>query len=622
MNIDANLLLEWQYNDSNILIEDYFVLTDTRTTLNYFAANDSTGSVASNGYSEQLFPVNAASYLWDVINTTTYPFLKQSLYGAPPMLYDTLKVHIPMGFTLANYAGFMLSLQLVGNNGQNYTISNNFYDKANNLSRLVLNPQPFLYNGIQWGSYIEFQVPNGNAIVNQVATNNGVTTALPGSINYNLSNGYGISSSQPWRLLFYWINYNTAPNGPTYTVVPGTSWAIPLIPTYQALGIVFRDASDGGDYYEMFCTYNGSQSGFVDYMTSLENRGINNQVEFDIQQMEGGIITDQQNRVIPFGSPWDTIMNYRPIFQSTATVVEVVITATISNLTDGTSETRTASRIFTDSEVATYGINLSGINVGTIEQVRIYQNKKDNSTNLGQDIDFIDILNFDEWGGFYADNNAFESDDPDTVAAARKALKPSTNGISTIQVSTPVLVDKYFISSMSSNQTLPPNVWYGNGLLEILLYPSDNVIAFSFASNVSNTVTPYALPSNGVYALVFGRTISVPLYLQAGVINLHGGQLLFLLTSNQELQCETLYGNGLNQFVITLTTSLGITTTLYAGTFIPYNSSTYQSRQQKNITATASAAVTAGLTGVTTPTVSLADSTGVFVSPIANTKSC
>jgi 3'-phosphoadenosine 5'-phosphosulfate sulfotransferase len=74
INVDRNVLVEYVYDDANLIGEAYEVGVNIKNS-NYNFMSNST-SLTINTSANTLFPIDLISNVYGKFNTTTYPFLQ------------------------------------------------------------------------------------------------------------------------------------------------------------------------------------------------------------------------------------------------------------------------------------------------------------------------------------------------------------------------------------------------------------------------------------------------------------------------------------------------------------------------------------------------------------------
>lgn len=537
INLDPNILLEYIYNDQNLISTPYEILINTKLGERSFM--ESNNSPNANTQANQLFVLDPTSNTNGLIDTSTYKFLQVNNYPSGfPIQFDTIRLHFPINYTFGQYIGFKINAYVFDvNNKYTYDISNFYYDitQGNNLYNLNYSSPPLLINAKMWGKYIDILVPSAYAISNQL------TSGKPTSntINYNLTNGIGISTTSPVFINFQFLDSKqTINNITTYILKAPYSTSVPIVPKYESLGLSIQESSQG-DYFEIFGTYNGNASEFNLFLQNSQSIGNNYYVQYVItifeQNIRGNSIT------IILNDNFDQPVEYRPIIKYSTTTAIIDVQMSVIDSVDNSQILRTADYGMLPDQVTKYSLNMSKINVANASKPVIYNLKT--TMSLGQS------------------NNKVSNN-------INLQLQP-------VKVPFPVLVEKYNIIAKSDNVLVGSSLFYGNGQLCISIYPFDNIFSFVLANQIKDgTISYLDMSKLGTINMVIKdsiNTVSVLPYYQSGSIDLSKGMLVFLLPNGSVNDVKKIYNGGINLFYIT-STSNGVSTVLYTGLFNVYDS--------------------------------------------------
>ena len=549
INLDPNVLLEYIYNDQNLISVPYEVLINTKLGERSFM--ESNNSINTNIQSNQIFVLDPVSNTNALIDTNTYKFLQINNYPSGfPIQFDTIRLHFPINYTFGENIGFKINAYVFDiNNKYTYDISNFYYDitQGDNLYNLAYSSPPLLINAKMWGKYIDILVPSIYTISNQL-TNNSPT---PNTINYNLTNGIGISTTSPLFINFQFINNKqTINNITTYTLKAPYSTSVPIVPKYESLGLTIQESSQG-DYFEIFGTYNGNISEFNLFLQNSQNIGNNYYVEYTItvfeQNIRGNSIT------VILNDNFDQPVEYRPIIKYSTTTAIIDVQMSVIDAVDNSQILRTADYGMLPDQVTKYSLHMSKINIANASKPVIYNLKT--TMSLGN------------MNGNASTNNI------------NLQLQP-------VKVPFPVLIEKYNIIAKSDNVLVGSNLFYGNGQLVISIYPFDNVFSFVLANQIKDGTISYLDMSNlGTINMVIKdsiNTVSVTPYYQSGSIDLSKGMVVFLLPNGSVNDVKKIYNGGINLFYIT-SSSNGVSTVLYTGLFNVYDSKTNVTTLNNNL---------------------------------------
>ena len=197
--LNKDILLEWNYDDNNTIFEDYQILTNQKdSSLTYIGSDPSFNTLGN-----QLFLVDPVQNKWSKIDVTKYSFLKLNISGTSEVVNDEIKIHLPVNYDFNEYRGFLISIYTYDYDNKKFCyLSNFFFDKFDSPSslRTTIAP-PLLYEDRLWNSEITFNIP----AVRHVSLQRTSGQATTDSVNYNLSNGRGLSLTAPIFIDFRFI---------------------------------------------------------------------------------------------------------------------------------------------------------------------------------------------------------------------------------------------------------------------------------------------------------------------------------------------------------------------------------------------------------------------------------
>jgi len=554
VKLDKNILLEYIYNDSNLIGESYNILVNSKYRAQAYIAGSS--SITNNTIANQLFKIDTLSNRYGLIDTNYYSFLQEKNYSAGnPIQHDTLKIHLPINWTFGEYLGFYVRVYAFDSfNMKTYELSNFYFDMTNVNQTYLLNfsAPPLLFQEKLWGKNISIDIPSLNAISSQL---NG-TLAKEDSINYNLTNGDGLSTTSPIFIDFHFINnIQTINNVSTYLLSSNSTTTISQAPEYENLGLVVEHATNG-DYFEIYGIYADTLAGFkkfIDDSVALDRRYY---VQYDITLYEQNIrgktttvtVTDNFNETI----------EYRPIIKYSTTTAIIDVEMRVIDSVDSTFIIRRASYGMLQDELSKYSLNMMKINVSNVSKPKIYNLKNSINTGLiGGLSNTGGVLNL---GGSSNTNSTFNTGQNGVI-------------VETVKVPYPVLVDRFNIIAKSDNALFDNKPFYGYGKIQILLYPFDNVVKFSIATGPDNK--PEYLNMTGINEIKLvikndQNQFTFPLFIESGDIDLTIGQVIFKIPQNRFNDIKKIYDSGINLFYI-VGTSQSTTSVIYTGLFKIYD---------------------------------------------------
>jgi hypothetical protein len=551
VNLDANILMEYIYDDSNLISEPYELLFNTKDSINSFL---STTSGSLNIITNNLFEIDSISRTFGITNPTNYSFLQVNNYSSGfPLRYDTIVIHLPISYTFGNNIGFYLRVYGFDfNNLNQYDLCNFFFDATNVSTKSYIDytPQPFIYNETLWGKQILLSIPSLYAISNQRTAN--VTTA--NSLNFNLTNGIGLNQQTPIFIEFSFINTSQTINGiTTYKLGSILQTSLPQIPEFQQLGVVIQPAADG-DYFQIYGIYNGDITQFNDWINNAVYLGNNYYVNYTITMYEQNIRGNSLQ--ITVTNNFNTPIEFRPIIKYSSTTAIIQVEMDVIDSVSNSTIIRKASYGMLPDEVSKFSRYLTKINLSNSLMPKIYNTRNNNSSSNYQ-------------------------------------VSPIMN-IQTVSLPFSVLVDSANVVAQSDNVISGANLYYGEGKLILLIKPFDTYIKLylfntgssattntgitaSFGTGTASqieTIYPFDLTSYGTINLTFKNSqyqYDFPLYTNNADVDVSKGIVAFLVPSSSVSNLRNLIINGPSPFYITSTVQ-NSTSVIYSGLFDLYDS--------------------------------------------------
>jgi hypothetical protein len=557
VKLDKNILLEYIYNDSNLIAESYNILVNSKYKSQSYLG--STGSGTNNTIENQLFKLDTVSSRYGKVNTTTYSFLQEKNYSVGnPVVFDNLKIHLPINWTFGEYLGFYIRVYAFDTiNSSTYELSNFYFDMTSVDQSYLLNytSPPLLFQEKLWGKNISIDIPSLNALSSQIIDG----SPKEDSINYNLTNGRGLSSTSPVFIDFHFINnIQTINKVSTYLLTTNTTTTVPQTPEFEKLGLVVEH-SQNGDFFEIYGTYNDTIGGFKKFIDDSYTMGRNYYVQYDITMYEQNI--RGKTTTITVTDSFNETIEYRPIIKYSTSTAIIDIEMRLIDSVDNNSIIRRASYGMLQDELSKYSLNMMKINVKNVSKPKIYNLK--NSVNLG----LVGGLN--NVGGVLKVGGANNTNNNNT----RNTQGNSGVVVETVKVPYPVLIDRFNIMAKSENAVLDSKTFYGYGKIQILLYPFDNIVKFSIATGPEDKPVYLDVTGMNEIKLVIKNDknqFSFPLFVESGDINLSIGQVIFKIPQNKFNDVKKIYDSGINLFYI-IGTNQSTTSVIYTGLFKIYD---------------------------------------------------
>jgi len=554
IKVDKDIIIEYIYDNQNFLLEGYSILNNLKDNYNQFYSADL--SATKNSLSNQIFRLDPVKNIWTKINYEKYGFLGERNYGASiPIRFDSIKIHIPVNYTFGGNFGFHLKVYTFNITGRiPYILSNFYYDITEQAQKnyLQFSSPPLLIQEKLWQKYVEISIPSSYFVSNQKT----IGEPTPFSLNYNLTDGLGLSGTSPIFVDFSFItSRQTILNEVRYTLGGTKQISIPQTPEYENLTVMV-ESSKQGDFFEIYGTYNNTIAEFVKFIEDSRYSGNKYNVEYTITLFEQNVRTRSQK--IYLDEFFDQKIEYRPIIRSSTTTAVIECEMKMINLLDSSIISRRASYGMLPDEVAKYSMRLTKINLEGANKPKIYNIK--NQLGAG-------ILELND-----KRNRGSRKGDIESYGNSQIKLE-------FLKVPFPLFIDKFNLVAKSDSVEIGREIFYSDGALRLVIYPFDNVIMFTIADRISDTQIEYLNLSNSSdVRLVFKSDIqsaSFPLWDgNNGQIDLERGTICFMIPSSRIPDIQRIFDTGKRVFYIT-TTNNQITTPIFSGTFILFDSVDY-----------------------------------------------
>lgn len=541
VKLNTNVLMEWTFDSQHYISEPYKVITN----LNNDKRRNFLSTSNINNIDNNLFQLDSVLNKYALIDSANYNFLQEQDYSSAPTEYDSVKIYLPTNynFTLEGYVGIYLKIFAYGYyNKDVYELSNIFFDSTDNTntSGFTNLAVPFLYDEQEWGKYYEFEIPSVNYISNQrsggTSDNNGGFT-LENTINYNLTNGEGISQTTPIFINFQYLNTKEIVLGNTYYYTSDTyKTSFSKVPEYNTLGVSLAESTEG-DYFEIIGTYGESNENLDNFVEEVENKGRRIRIEYDIYLYEENIQTNLQT--ISVTTDYTKTIYYRPVLTFSNTTAAIKVVMRVIDLIDMSTISRYTT-LGIDDNIQKYGKKLISLDVGTVNKLKIYNAKPDEIV-LGED--------------YFSGNLTTEI----------------------IKVNSPQLIE---VGKVLVNSPTSTSDYKGMGLLNIVVTPFDNIVQFRLAkipssSTSNNQIEIYNLSeilSNSEIILTFRsetQTIDKEVYKEVNN-DYENGIINFKILENDITVLKSILDSGYNNFYLTIVSNK-VKTLLYSGTFSFYD---------------------------------------------------
>lgn len=553
VKLDKDVLLEYIYDDGNLISESYNVLLDSRDRSQSFISGGS--SISGNTLGNQLFKIDTVTQKYAKVNPSYYSFLQVKEYAAgTPTRFDTIKVHVPINWTFGEYLGFYVKVYGFDiSNQRTFDVSNFYFDMTDVSQQYLLNftSPPLLFQEKLWGKNITIQVP----ALSDISSQRNGNIPRENSINANLTNGGGMNSTSPIFIDFHFINNIQTINGVTsYLLSSKVTTTVPQAPEFERLGLVIEN-SPNGDFFEIYGVYNDTIAGFNQFIDESYNIGHRYYVQYNITMYEQNI--RGKTTTVTVNENFNETVEYRPIIKYSTTTAIVDVEMRLIDAVDDSYIVRRASYGMLQDEVSKYSLNLTKINLVNANKPKIYNIKSNidpSLVGLSNSMGRITLPNSRAKTGRVNNNNTGNANNVT---------------IQTVKVPFPVLIDRSNIVGKSENALFNNTTFFGNGKITIVLYPFDNIVTFYLANGDVNRPDYLNLSTYGDIKLVFktdSKYFEFPLYTESGSIDLSIGQVAFKISQNKYPDLKKIYESGVNLFYITANVQ-NITSVVYTGLY-------------------------------------------------------
>jgi hypothetical protein len=603
VKLDKDILLEYIYNDGNMISDQYKILIDSRSNKRSYIAYDgsSTGNTNIKGQENQLFMLDYVSGRYGIVNPDYYSYLQYKEFGAGiPIRHDTIKIHIPINWTFGEHLGFYIRVYTLDDTNTNpFELSNFYFDMTNVSQQYLLNysTPPIMFQEKLWGKNIQIEIP----AVNEVAAQKANELPKPDSINYNLTNGIGLSITAPIFVDFYFIDGIQKINGISSYILAGkVTTTIPQAPEFERLALVIKH-SDDGDFFEIYGTYNDNIAEFKKFIDDSVKMGHRYYVQYNITTYEQNI--RGKTTAVTVHDGFNESIEYRPIIKFSTTSAIIDVEMRLIDAVDESYILRRASYGMLQDEVSKYSTSMLKINLANASKPKVYNvknaidvsllgvtnamgrttkprgrvNQKASSGagfNVGIAVNKGDLGSGNAFGAGIGPNGGggFGGNGGGAGAGAGGSGNGIGAGqvkIETIKVPYPVLINSANIIGKSDNAIFNNNTFYGNAKMQIKIYPYDNILKFIIASG--DALKPDYLDMSGLGEIKMAfrndkTTEEFALLVESSEINLKLGQVVFKIPQSRVLSVKKIYESGVNLFYI-IASNQGNVSVVYTGLF-------------------------------------------------------
>ena len=551
VNLDKNVLLEYIYNDGNLISESYNILINSKTRKKSYIAAETSGS--GNVEANQLFQVDPVQLRYGKVNPDFYSFLQLKNYPTPePIRHDTLKIHLPINWTFGEYLGFYIRVYTVGTDGrETYELSNFYFDMTDISQQYLMNftSPPLLFKEKLWGKNISIDIPAPS----QISSQRFQGRPTQDSINANLTGGNGLSLTSPVFIDFHFIRGIQTVNGvTTYLLQAPVQISTPQTPEFERLGLRIEN-SQNGDFFEIFGTYNGTIAEFNQFINESRTLGRRYYVQYNLTVYEQNIRGKTSTFTVM--DNFNEKIEYRPIIKYSTTTAVIDVEMRLIDAVDDSSIIRRASYGMLQDEVSKYSLKLMKINLANASKPKIYNIK--NAINP----DLVGVAN--SMGMIPVSS---------TPNKKRRSIIETREVVKKVEVPFPVLIDRFNVVSKSDSVKTGADNYFGFGKMEIVLYPFDNIIGFTIAKNIDGQPNYFDLTKFSEVMFVIksdDKEVSFPVYKESGDVDLESGIIAFKITQGKYGDIKKIY-KQVNTFYI-IGKNGTTSSVIYTGLFKTYD---------------------------------------------------
>jgi hypothetical protein len=549
IRIDKNVLLEYIYDESNLISESYSIIFNENTLTKSFISNNTStnnyilkkdvyvgNNIQSKLFSNQLVSLNKDQDNYGRLDFESYSFIQKRDFGiSAPIRYDKLRIWFPTNWVFDDFKGFHTRIYTLDINGKFVNLSNYFFNisdpnQSNELD--YMNPF-FIWGESQWSKYIQIQIPSPTKVSEQRRRN----ITRENTINFNLTEGVGLSKNSPIFIDFLFIKSVRFVNGlPYYSLTQKRNVSFPQTPEFEKFGVVIQK-SNLGDYFLIFPTFNSSVGEFNKFIEESIVSGNRYYLEYQIDILEKNMTTSSQKIVIT--ENFIEEIEFRPILKWTTTTAIIDITCKLIDAVDGSAIERKASYAMIQEEVSNFSRFLSKIDMSKADRIEVHKIKSNFTPNLD------------------ANNNL--------------TLKSK---LEIIPVSFVVFSNTHYLISDTINAQFNNLEYKGFRQERIVLNPNDNIFKFDIIKPDSQSdFINLNLSEFTNLKLTFRsdkKTIDFDVYFDSDENNLEIGLVVFKVSSDKYNEIKKIYLSGFNSFYISGDKNES-KEVIYTGVFLPWD---------------------------------------------------
>ena len=575
-NVDPNILIEYIYDDSNLIGEPYNILYNTKNNIKCFISGDEIRPTprgykqTNNDLYNQLYRIDNIQGRYGKIPVGSLPnsvdesqsFLQLRNFATSiPIRYDIIKVHIPIDYTFGDYKGFHLRVFTYDFDNIRVVELSNFFFNITDIEqnyKLDYSSPVQIINQKQWGKYVKIQIPSVTKVSDQRVNN----ITRDNSINYNLTDGLGLSKNSPIFIDFYFVNsVDTVGGNKFFNLSSRTTVVVPQTPEFEKLGVKIEESTQG-DFFLIYGTYNGNIAEYENFIDESYYSGNRYYAEFQVDLFEKNVKT--KSNVFVITEDFGDEIEYRPILKFTTTTAVIDVTLRLIDNADGSFIERKAS----------YGmLQGGGSKMGSEPNDRL---NTANGSGGGGDI------------SKYSKSSTkinLKSAKKQEVINVKSTILPNT-GTDPFGTKPILTLKKLPFNLFSNNYFLTDNnieIIY-NKIIHIpvnksiiYIYPFDNIIKLEIIQISAEDPTPYDLTTLENIKMIIKndkKTLEFDIYKDSAENDLENGNIVFKIGSGKYFDIKEISNSGFDLFYIIGIDSDGLKQIVYSSFFLPWDSVT------------------------------------------------
>ena len=171
VQVNNNILLEYIYDQDNLISERYAVIFNEKTLSPSFASTLSktknyadvvisdSAKVIPKTPVNQLIKMDEVNGTYTKFDISTQSFIQKKDYSPSiPIAYDRIRIHMPINYVFDQYNGCHLRVYTLDYSNEVFIDLSNYFFNIRDVEQfndLQYSIPAFLHNGINWGKYLE-----------------------------------------------------------------------------------------------------------------------------------------------------------------------------------------------------------------------------------------------------------------------------------------------------------------------------------------------------------------------------------------------------------------------------------------------------------------------------------